>query len=181
MSTAGPWTECAGSALGSAIDARICAIRDEGPLRPESRPLLQWLRQKGVRTAVVSDCWFELPEILPWLSIAPLLNAAVFSVHVGETKPHPAMYLRACGQLGVEPVECVYVGDGGSRELTGARALGMTAVRLAAPDLGGHLTFHAECAWEGLEVESLFGITRLLELEPESQPEPDFEPVPVPV
>ena len=53
------------------------------------------------------------------------------------------MYLTACERLRVEPEECLYVGDGGSRELTGAAAVGMTAVRLVAPDLAGHLVFDA--------------------------------------
>ena len=65
------------------------------------------------------------------------------------------MYWDACRRLGVDPAECLYVGDGGSQELTGAAAVGMTAVRLAAPDLGGHLVFGADIGWAGASVESL--------------------------
>jgi FMN phosphatase YigB (HAD superfamily) len=36
--------------------------------------------------------------------------------------------LEVCGELGVEPQRCAYVGDGGSDELRGGRELGMTAV-----------------------------------------------------
>ena len=49
----------------------------------------------------------------------------------------------------VRPQDCLYVGDGGSQELTGAGRAGMTAVRLAAPDLAEHLVFDAERGWAG--------------------------------
>jgi putative hydrolase of the HAD superfamily len=148
--------------VGTAVRARIAAVRADGSLRPDAVSTLRTVRQMGLRTAVVSDCWFELPVFLPTLPIAPLLDAQVYSVRVGVTKPHPAMYLTACAALGVEPHECLYVGDGGSLELSGAQAMGMTAVRLAAPDLGQHLTFNAEPRWDGLTVRALGEVPALL-------------------
>jgi putative hydrolase of the HAD superfamily len=148
--------------LLAAIRARVVAVRSDGPLRADAVSTLRAVRRMGLRTAVVSDCWFELPVYLPSLPIAPLLDARVYSVHVGATKPHPAMYLTACEALGVEPHECLYLGDGGSRELTGAQLVGMTAVRLAAPDLGDHLTFNAEQHWDGPTIETLGELPALL-------------------
>jgi putative hydrolase of the HAD superfamily len=150
---AGGRPDCAG--LVAAIEARLDALRADAPIRPDAPATLRTLRQMGLRTAVVSDCWFELPVYLPRLPIGKLLDAHVFSVNVGATKPHPAMYLTACAELGVEPHECVYLGDGGSLELTGARVLGMIAIRLAAPDLGSHLTFDAEADWDGPVIREL--------------------------
>ena len=49
----------------------------------------------------------------------------------------------------------LHVGDGGSRELTGATRAGLTAVRLAAPDLADHLVFDADVDWTGPTVTSL--------------------------
>jgi putative hydrolase of the HAD superfamily len=141
--------------LRRAIEARIEVVRGDAPLRPDASATLYRLRDLGLRTAVVSDCWFELPVFLPRLPIAPLLDARVYSVDLGTTKPDPAMYLTACRALGVAPQECVYVGDGGSHELTGAQEAGMTAVRLAAPDLGEHLTFDADLGWRGPVIRSL--------------------------
>ena len=48
-----------------------------------------------------------------------------------------------------------------SHELTGARLLGMTAVRLDAPDLGAHLTFDADVDWTGPVVDSLDDVPSL--------------------
>jgi putative hydrolase of the HAD superfamily len=135
--------------LRAAQAARLMAVRADTHLRPEAVPTLWRLRRAGVRLAVVSDCAWELPEIMRSLPIRHLLDAWVFSVQVGHNKPHPRMYLSACEQLCVEPAECVFVGDGGSRELTGAQTLGMRAIRLAAPDLADHLRFAADESFAG--------------------------------
>lgn len=148
--------------LRAAGAARVAAVRADTRLRPESVPTLRELRRCGLRTAVVSDCGYELPAFLPCLPVAALLDTVVYSVDIGTRKPDPAMYAAACARLGVRPRECVYVGDGGSRELTGARAVGMTAVRLAAPDLSGHLAFDSEPDWDGPVIETLSEIVPLV-------------------
>jgi putative hydrolase of the HAD superfamily len=145
---------------------RVRAIGSDGPLRPQAVPVLEALRARGLRTAVVSDCWYELPELLPRLPVHALLDAHVYSVEVGQCKPHPVMYLAACERLGVTLRECIYVGDGGSRELSGAQALGMCAVRLAAPDLAEHLSFAPDDEFRGLSVASLGDLLPLLDALP---------------
>src|SRR6185437_12551140 len=99
---------------------------------PTALAVLRQLRNYyALKTCVVSDCSPELPQIWKETPFAPMFDAAVFSCEVGVRKPNPKIYLEACGRLGVEPDECLFVGDGGSGELTGAAALGMNAVRLA--------------------------------------------------
>jgi len=95
-----------------------------------------------------------------------LLDARIYSVEVGRCKPDATMYLAACWELGVTPEECLYVGDGGSRELTGATEAGMTAVRLAAPDLADHLVFDPDVAWCGPRISSLAEVVDLLDAVP---------------
>jgi putative hydrolase of the HAD superfamily len=150
-------------AVAAVHAARIRAVGADGPLRPEAVGVLRALRERGLRTALVSDCWYELPLLLPALPVYPLLDARVFSVELGRHKPDPRMYLSACEQLDVEPDECLYVGDGGSRELAGASALGMTPIRLAAPDLAGHLSFEPELDWVGPAVNGLTDVVRLVD------------------
>jgi len=154
------------AALSAALTARVAAVRTDTVLRADAVPVLAALRALGLRTAVVSDCWYELPEILPSLPVAALLDTCVYSVHMGQCKPHPAMYLTACARLGVEPDECLYVGDGGSRELTGAEHAGIPALRLAAPDLVGHLVFNADVDWPGPNVPSLTEVLDVLGRQP---------------
>jgi putative hydrolase of the HAD superfamily len=59
---------------------------------------------------------------------------SILSCDVGMKKPDSGIYLLACERLGVEPGECLFIGDGDSRELTGATNVGMTAVLIRAPD-----------------------------------------------
>ena len=142
-------------ALRAACAARVAALRADTRLRPDAMSALWALQRRGLRVGLVSDCGYELPRFLPDLPIAELLDATVFSVHIGVCKPHEAMYLAACVRLGVTPWQCLYIGDGGSRELTGAEAVGMTAVRLLEADLHRHLTFDAEPDWTGRTATSL--------------------------
>jgi putative hydrolase of the HAD superfamily len=149
--------------LRRALDARSAAMRADTTLRPEAVTTLRALRHRGLGTALVSDCTHDLPELLPALPVAGLLDVCAYSVRVGACKPEPAIYLEACARLGVPPSECLYVGDGGSRELTGAAGLGMTAVRLAAPDLSDHLVFNADSEWAGPSVTALPELVRMVD------------------
>lgn len=153
-------------ALEEAVPARVDALKADTRLRPDAVSALRAIKERGLATAVVSDCTHELPEFLPSLPVAPLLDARVFSVEVGVCKPDPAIYLEACDRLRVRPEDCLYVGDGGSRELTGATAVGMTAVRLDAPDLSNHLVFDRDMAFQGASVPSLSALLPMLAREP---------------
>ena len=150
----------------AAVPARIDALKADTQLRPDAVSALAALKDRGLSTALISDCTHELPAFLPSLPVAPLLDARVFSVEVGMCKPDPAIYLAACEQLGVDARECVYVGDGGSRELTGAAAVGMTPVRLSAPDLADHLVFDRDNGFRGLSVPSLTDLLTLIDRTP---------------
>ena len=45
-------------------------------------------------------------------------------------KPDRGAYLSVCAEMGVAPESCVFVGDGGDRELTGAGRAGLRPVLL---------------------------------------------------
>ena len=89
--------------------AAACAARSEVEgryarmLRHDALSTLLHLRRRGLRVAVVSDCTHELPDLWASLPIAPLVDATVFSVFMGERKPHRSLYLAACHRLGIEP------------------------------------------------------------------------------
>ena len=152
--------------LQVAVPARVDALRADTELRADAVSALAAVKDRGLSTALVSDCTHELPEFLPSLPVAPLLDAQVYSVELGVCKPDPAIYQAACDRLGVTAEECVYIGDGGSRELSGASAVGMTAVRLAAPDLADHLVFDADTAFDGPSVSSLTDLLTLIDRSP---------------
>lgn len=150
----------------AAVPARINALKADTRLRPDAVSALAALKKRGLSTGVISDCTHELPAFLPSLPVAPLLDVRIFSVEVGVCKPDPAIYLAACERLGVDAEECLYVGDGGSRELTGAAAVGMTPVRLSAPDLADHLVFDSDTDFDGLTVASLTDLLTVIDRSP---------------
>ncbi|WP_262286977.1 HAD family hydrolase [Micromonospora sp. MA102] len=150
-------------AVRAAVASRHRAVRADTRLRAEAVPVLAALRGRGVRTGLISDCTHELPAFLPQLAVAPLLDVRIFSVQVGRCKPDAALYLDACHRLDLAPADCLYVGDGGSQELTGAERAGLTAVRLAAPDLTGHMVFNADHGWDGRVLTSLTEVLDVLD------------------
>ena len=149
--------------LEAAMPARIDALRADTVLRADAVSTLTALKQRGLATALISDCTHELPAFLPALPVADLLDTQVFSVELGVCKPDPKIYLTACARLGVAPDQCLYIGDGGSQELTGAEAVGMTAVRLAAPDLKNHLVFDQDDTFDGQTITTLTDVLTLVD------------------
>jgi putative hydrolase of the HAD superfamily len=152
--------------LQAAVPARVHALKADTRLRADAESVLRTIKRRGLRTALISDCTHELPAFLPSMPIAPLLDVNVFSVEVGRCKPDPLIYLEACRRMRVAPEDCLYIGDGGSRELTGAAAVGMTPVRLAAPDLADHLVFDSDEDYSGPSVPSLTAVLDLLDRVP---------------
>ena len=129
-------------------------------LRPEALPVIGQLRSRGLRIGLVSDCTSELPTAWPRLSLAPVVDAPVFSCVEGTRKPDPRLFRAVTERLAVDPAACLYVGDGGGRELTGSAAVGMRAVLLAGPDWHDHRVYDQERDWHGLRISSLEELLR---------------------
>jgi putative hydrolase of the HAD superfamily len=101
--------------------------------RPGAEELLRELRRRGVPTALISMCAPDTPAMWRASPLGGLVDVEVFSCEVALRKPDPEIYRLACERLGVEPSDCLYVGDGAYRELTGASAVGMHAVLIRDP------------------------------------------------
>jgi HAD superfamily hydrolase (TIGR01509 family) len=78
---------------------------------PDVLPTLRALKQRGVRMAVVSDAWAELPELHNALGLDGFFEAYAISELVGCHKPDPRMYRYASDALGLEPGECLFLDD----------------------------------------------------------------------
>ncbi|MFI5851893.1 HAD family hydrolase [Micromonospora chalcea] len=91
--------------------------------------VLDALRERGHRLALISNATSETAEAWAAGPLARRFDVAVFSSAVGLAKPDPAIYRTAADRLGVAPADCVYVGDGADGELAGAAAVGMTVLR----------------------------------------------------
>ena len=100
----------------------------------DTAPTLQNLRRAGIRVAVVSNIGFDIrPHFAAW-GLTDLIDAFVLSYEVGRVKPDPAIFLRACGMLGVDPEHVLMVGD--SPADAGAVGAGCRALVLPAAEPG---------------------------------------------
>jgi putative hydrolase of the HAD superfamily len=151
----------ADEALRAAQRVRLATYARMTQPRPEAVAVLTTLRDRGLRIGVLSDCSPELPELWPDLPLVSLVDAPVFSSVVGERKPHPTMYATVCRQLGVTPQDCLYVGDGGSNELTGATRTGMRAVLIADENWAAGHRFDTD-DWHGETIHRLTEVPALV-------------------
>jgi len=94
----------------------------------DSQQVLCMLRGLNKKIGLISNA--DVSEIAAWEKspIAPLFDSAVFSCRVGCAKPEPDIYHICMRELGVTPDQCIFVGDGASHELEGAKNLGITTV-----------------------------------------------------
>jgi putative hydrolase of the HAD superfamily len=94
----------------------------------ETTRVLQCLKAKGKRLGLISNA--DVMEVAEWPKspIAGLFDSTVISCHVGVAKPDREIYEISLRELAVAPEEAVFVGDGGSSELAGARKVGLATV-----------------------------------------------------
>ena len=95
----------------------------------DSIELLKKLREKGLLIGLISNSFSDERDLIVESPLYPLFDVALISYETGLYKPDPAVFKAMIEKLGVKPEECLYVGDGGSRELYGARDAGMKAVQ----------------------------------------------------
>ena len=122
--------------------------------------VLSRVRDMGLRVGLLSDCTPELTDLWDELPYAAIVDAHAFSCEVGHRKPAPALYELVADRLQVDATDCLYVGDGSSQELSGAKAVGMTPVLLKTP-FGPDYRYDAE-AWDGASIEQLSDLLPLL-------------------
>ena len=118
------------------------------------------LRRRDYVLGLVSNCTEDVAIVWPETELAPLFDAAVFSAVVGFMKPDRRIYELVCSELGVEPCECLFVGDGANRELVGAQRAGMTPVLIHGE--GEEPPWEDVRGWEGQRVTSIRQVLELL-------------------
>jgi putative hydrolase of the HAD superfamily len=118
----------------TAREAMLAALRFRA--FPDALPLLQLLKERGVRLVAASNWDASLPEVLERTGLAPYLDGAVSSAVVGAAKPDPAVFETALELVGCEPADAFHVGDSPQGDVDGARAAG---IRVALLDRHGVL------------------------------------------
>jgi putative hydrolase of the HAD superfamily len=117
----------------SFVDAEHEVWRDGHALLASGPALLEALRGRGLKTAIVANAWPEPARLLradiDAFGLATLVDACVISSDVGARKPDAAIFLHALERLGVDPLAAMFVGDGLVADVQGAATVGMTTVQ----------------------------------------------------
>jgi HAD superfamily hydrolase (TIGR01549 family) len=104
--------------------------RDIFELRPGIAGVLEALRQRGFKLGLVANQPAAVLARLERHGIAHYFANHGISGVYGYRKPDVRLFLRACEDLGVEPTECVMVGDRIDNDVVPAKLLDMRTVLL---------------------------------------------------
>lgn len=120
---------------GRRIDARAMMERMAAASQPRPRMLdaVRRIRDAGLLAAALTNNWASEERDDGTRALRHHFDAFFESSVLGLQKPDPRIYHHACRELGIEPVEAVFLDDIG-RNLKSARALGMTTLKVDDPD-----------------------------------------------
>jgi FMN phosphatase YigB (HAD superfamily) len=112
---------------------------------PQTPMVLECLRQRGIKTAIVSNTPWGSPSSMWRTELArhgllERVDAVVFCVDVGWRKPHRAPFDRALALLDVASIDAVFVGDDPRWDVAGAKNAGVRPVLLTSPASAGFET-----------------------------------------
>lgn len=110
-------------------DALYRTMLDQWVAYDESAPVLDALRERGVRTALLSNIGLDPRPVLSRVGLAGRCDAEVYSFEVGVVKPDPTIFRIAAARLGLGPHEVLMVGDTLADD-GGAAVLGMRTLIL---------------------------------------------------
>lgn len=103
------------------------------PVMKGVRELLDFLREKGIRTAVASSTnYVRVMSNLTNSGLAEYFEEVITGNMVEHSKPQPDIYLKACDALGVRPQDAMAVEDS-PNGIRSAAAAGMVTVMV--PDM----------------------------------------------
>ena len=137
--TVGRLTAGVSAGLGGvepAVTARVAEGFLEASLAhlARNRPLLDRL-QKSYRLGLVSNFYGNLDAVCEETGMKGVFDVVVDSTRVRCTKPEARIFRHALEALGVTSADATFVGDSASRDMAGARGVGMRHVWLTE-DLG---------------------------------------------
>jgi putative hydrolase of the HAD superfamily len=127
--------------LRSAALAGIISDRFQGAAlgHLSDRFALLGLLRRRYRLGIVSNFYGNLAAVCQEVGLGPFFSVVVDSAQAGCSKPDPRIFRAALGALRAEPAQALFVGDSLSRDMAGARGVGMPHIWLrpegAADDL----------------------------------------------
>lgn len=118
------------------MDYAVSEILAAKPLLPNVKDVLAQLKQQGIKMAVASASPRNMLQgIVDSCGIAEYFDYLASAEELDYNKPHPAVYLHAAQQLGVNPTECFAVEDSVLGMISGKAASMKTVVIPAQAEL----------------------------------------------
>ncbi|KAA5832899.1 HAD family hydrolase [Saccharopolyspora hirsuta] len=110
---------------------RMAAMQRSWGLFDDARPCLDWMRDSGLRLAVVTNApsAYQRKKIAA-VGLADTFDVLVISGEVGVAKPDPRIFHTACDALGLRPDEVAHVGDRLDTDAQGATRAGLHGIWL---------------------------------------------------
>jgi putative hydrolase of the HAD superfamily len=115
---------------------------------PQVRPLLETLRERGIRIGVLSNTiwprsWHE--DFFRRDGVLDLIDAGVYTSEIPWTKPSPEAFGAAIEAVGATgPERCVYVGDRLYDDIWGAHNAGLRAIHVPHSTIPADQLGHSE-------------------------------------
>jgi putative hydrolase of the HAD superfamily len=124
---------------GPALRAYLQAWDPHTLADPDARPLLEALREEGLRIGVLSNTlWprWHHEAVFSRDGLAPFIDAAVYSSEIPVAKPHHEAFRAVVAAVGSHADRAVFVGDRPWDDVHGAQEAGMRAILVPHSRLG---------------------------------------------
>jgi putative hydrolase of the HAD superfamily len=116
----------------AALTAHLEAWTPHTVADPQAMPVLTALRERGLRTGLLSNTHWPRSWHERWLArdgVLDLIDARVYTSDLQHLKPHPQAFAAVLDTLGgIDPARAVFVGDRPLDDISGAKRMGMRAV-----------------------------------------------------
>jgi len=108
-------------------------VAQHSKVRPDMVRAIRRLRELGFKVAALTNNWTGDDGRSDRSEFKEEFDVFVESSKLGLQKPDPRIYQVACVELGIEPLEAVFLDDIG-RNLKTARQLGMITIKVGEAD-----------------------------------------------
>ena len=105
----------------------VILAANPGKLKPDTKDTLEQLKARGYSLAVSTN-WSDPRETLRSFRINDMFQSIQFSIVPGYCKPSPYMLILNALEMGVNPLNCAFVGDDIKRDVPAAKRAGMRPI-----------------------------------------------------
>lgn len=98
-------------------------------MHPDIIPMLQGLKDKNIKIGLITNCFNEERDAIRNSILFQYFDVVCMSCELGIKKPDQRIFELCIEQLEISPKDCLYCGDGGSKELEVAQRMNMLPVQ----------------------------------------------------